>query len=219
MTLLDTAPQQQRALFVLVGFHLLVIAASNYLVQIPVDIFGFQTTWGAISFPFIFLATDLTVRIFGSTLARKIIYTAMLPALLLSYVFSVIFYEGQFQGFTALSELNTFVARIAVASFLAYTLGQLLDVTVFNRLRSSKRWWLAPAASSMIGGALDTLIFFSVAFYQSSDAFMAANWPEIATVDYAFKLLISLALFVPAYGLLVRTLAARLSTAQAGGAA
>ncbi|MEZ5537560.1 MAG: 7-cyano-7-deazaguanine/7-aminomethyl-7-deazaguanine transporter [Thiolinea sp.] len=202
--------QKQRALLILVSFHLFIIAASNYLVQIPVDIIGFHTTWGAITFPFIFLATDLTVRIFGAPLARRIIFTAMLPALLISYVFSVLFYEGQFQGLAGLSEFNTFVARIAVASFVAYVIGQILDVQVFNRLREKKAWWIAPAASSVIGGLLDTVLFFGIAFYQSSDEFMAANWPEIAAVDYAFKLLISLALFVPAYGIFMKTIAQRM---------
>ena len=61
-------------------FHLLVITSSNYLVQLPVSIFGLHTTWGAFSFPFIFLATDLTVRFFGAPLARRIIFAVMLPA-------------------------------------------------------------------------------------------------------------------------------------------
>lgn len=56
----------QKALVWLSLFHLLVITSSNYLVQLPISIFGFHTTWGAFSFPFIFLATDLTVRIFGA---------------------------------------------------------------------------------------------------------------------------------------------------------
>ena len=66
--------QRYKALFWLSLFHLLVITSSNYLVQLPVSIFGFHTTWGAFSFPFIFLATDLTVRIFGAPLARRIIF-------------------------------------------------------------------------------------------------------------------------------------------------
>ncbi|CAA6821270.1 MAG: Putative preQ0 transporter [uncultured Thiotrichaceae bacterium] len=205
--------QKQRALLILVLFHLFIIAASNYLVQIPVTIFSFQTTWGAITFPFIFLATDLTVRIFGAALARRIIFTVMLPALIISYVFSVLFFEGQFQGLAGLSEFNTFVARIAFASFIAYVIGQVLDVQIFNRLRAQRQWWVAPAASSVIGGLLDTLLFFSIAFYQSSDEFMAANWPEIAAVDYAFKLLISMALFVPAYGIFMKTIAQRVAPA------
>lgn len=204
-----SSSDRQRALFILVAFHLFIIAVSNYLVQIPVQFLGFQTTWGAITFPFIFLATDLTVRLFGASLARRIILTAMLPALLISYLLSVLFYEGQFQGLATLSELNTFVARIAVASFIAYVVGQLLDVQVFNRLRTRKIWWVAPATSTVVGGLVDTLLFFGIAFYMSSDEFMAANWPEIAAVDYAFKLVVSLALFVPAYGVLMNTVARR----------
>jgi uncharacterized integral membrane protein (TIGR00697 family) len=209
---MNTVPSiaSNRTVWYLAAFHLFIIAISNYLVQIPVTLFGLHTTWGAISFPFIFLATDLTIRIYGAATARKIIFMAMLPALLISYVLSVLFFEAQFQGTGALSELNTFVARIALASFVAYTLGQLLDVTVFSKLRQTRQWWVAPAASTVIGGFLDTLLFFAIAFYQSTDEFMAANWPEIAAVDYGIKLLVSLSLFVPAYGLLMNTLVKRI---------
>ena len=78
-----TPAQQRKALVWLSFFHILVIAASNYLVQFPFELFGFHTTWGAFTFPFIFLTTDLTVRIFGRQLARRIIFWVMLPALAL----------------------------------------------------------------------------------------------------------------------------------------
>jgi len=211
---MSSSIQSSRSILIpLVLFHLIVIAASNYLVQIPVAFFGFQTTWGAFTFPLIFLATDLTVRVYGASQARRIIFAAMLPALAISYALSVLFFEAKFQGFAELSKLNTFVARIAIASFIAYTIGQLLDITIFNKLRNKKNWWVAPAASSIIGGLIDTILFFSIAFYQSSDEFMAANWPEIAAVDYAFKLIISISLFVPAYGLLMNRFAKKLNPA------
>lgn len=200
-------PQQiRRAIFTLVSFHILIICASNYLVQIPFQLFGFHTTWGALSFPFVYLATDLTVRIFGQKDARKIIFKAMFPALIVSYIVSVLFYEGVFQGMSELATFNLFVFRIAFASFSAYLFGQLLDIFVFSKLRKNKSWWVAPTASTIFGNLLDSIIFFSIAFYASSDAFMAANWPEIATVDYAFKLLFSLGLFLPVYGLLLKSL-------------
>ena len=205
----STLSSTKNILFPIFLFHLGVIAASNYLVQIPVTILGFQTTWGAFTFPLIFLATDLTVRIYGAKQARTIIFSAMIPALIISYALSVLFYETKFQGFDQLSELNTFVARIALASFIAYVVGQLLDITIFNKLRNKKNWWIAPAMSTMIGGLIDTVIFFGIAFYKSTDEFMAANWPEIATVDYAFKLFISILLFVPAYGILMSALSKR----------
>jgi uncharacterized integral membrane protein (TIGR00697 family) len=208
--LLLSHEQTRRALFVLVAFHILIISASNYLVQLPFTIFGLHTTWGAFSFPFIYLATDLTVRIFGQQAARSIIFKAMLPALLISYVIGVLFQQGSLQSLSALAELNSFVFRIAFASFAAYLIGQLMDIKVFAKLRETKRWWLAPTASTVIGNFVDTVVFFSLAFYASTDTFMATHWPEIALVDYAVKLVVSVGFFLPAYGLLLRVLEQRI---------
>lgn len=202
--------QQRRCLLLLMTFHILVIAASNYLVQLPFTLLGFHTTWGAFSFPFIFLATDLTVRLFGKVPARAIILRVMLPALLVSYVISVIFPRGSFAGFEALGEWDLFVFRIAMASFMAYVVGQLLDVQVFDRLRHLRAWWVAPAISTILGNLADTAAFFSIAFYRSPDPFMAANWIEIAMVDYVIKLAISLLFFLPLYGVLLSWLSRRL---------
>ncbi|WP_322994423.1 7-cyano-7-deazaguanine/7-aminomethyl-7-deazaguanine transporter [Castellaniella sp.] len=194
-------------LTLLVAFHVFIIIASNYLVQLPIDLFGFHSTWGAFSFPFIFLATDLTVRLIGKHQARRVIARAMVPALIASYVVSVLFNDGLFSGLDALGHFDTFVFRIALASFMAYVLGQLLDVQVFDRIRrSTVVWWAAPAASAVLGQALDTLVFFWVAFWHSSNPFMAAHWGEIALVDYAIKLLVSLLLFVPLYGIMLNAI-------------
>ena len=206
-----TTVQRKKALIWLSLFHLLVITSSNYLVQLPISIFGFHTTWGAFSFPFIFLATDLTVRIFGAPLARRIILAVMIPALLISYGVSALFYMGEWQGFAALTSFNLFVARIAAASFMAYALGQILDVHVFNRLRQNRRWWLAPTASTLFGNVSDTLAFFFIAFWRSPDPFMAAHWGEIAIVDYCFKVLISIVFFLPMYGILLNMLLKKLA--------
>ena len=132
--------------------------------------------------------------------------------MVISYVLSVLFYQGEYQGLGHLGEFNLFVARIAIASFMAYLLGQIMDVSVFNRLRQTKQWWVAPSCSTLFGNALDTLAFFAIAFYNSPDAFMAENWVEIALVDYGFKLLISLGLFVPMYGVLLNYLIGKLTT-------
>ena len=211
--------QKRRSLLLLALFHIFIITISNYLVQIAFEIpvpftdSRIPTTWGTFTFPFIFLATDLTVRVFGAPLARKIILAVMFPALIVSYVISVIFFEGQFQGFATLAEFNTFVFRIALASFAGYVVGQLMDIFVFNRLRQGKTWWLAPASSTIFGSLIDTFVFFAVAFYKSSDEYMAEHWFTIGTVDYAFKLFVSLLLFLPLYGLLLNFLIKKLNLA------
>lgn len=180
--------------------HLTIIATSNYLVQKPFTLFGFHTTYGAFTFPLVYLATDLTVRLYGRTLARKVIACAMFPALLLSYTISVLFQDGHFKSFGALTTFDFFVFRIAIASFSAYVVAQLMDIFVFAKLRQLPQWWIAPASSSVIGNSLDSLIFFSIAFYASSNPYMAEHWLEIAWVDYVIKMLFSVCLMLPMYG-------------------
>ncbi len=201
-----SGPRQRAAVATLIAFHIFIVIASNYLVQFPMQLFGWQTTWGAFSFPFIFLATDLTVRLLGKQPARRVIAYVMLPALLVSYVVSILFQEGTFRGVAALLEFNSFILRISLASFTAYAVGQLADIQVFDRLRKLKQWWIAPTVSTVFGNMLDTLVFFSIAFWYSSNAFMAEHWVEIAVVDYVIKILISLLLFIPLYGLLLNVL-------------
>ncbi|MDD3017405.1 MAG: 7-cyano-7-deazaguanine/7-aminomethyl-7-deazaguanine transporter [Comamonas sp.] len=202
---LSTAAQRN-ALLALIALHIALIIASNYLVQLPILLWGWHTTWGAFSFPFLFLVTDLTVRLIGKQAARTVIARVMLPALVASYIVSVLFHDGVFTGWESLAAFNLFVFRISLGSFLAYALGQLLDVQVFDRLRRLRQWWVAPLAASVVGQAVDTLVFFSVAFWRSTDPFMASHWVEIAWVDYVIKIVVSTVVFLPLYGALLQSL-------------
>lgn len=204
--------QERRSLILLSLFHIFIITISNYLVQLTFDInipftdISIPTTWGTFSFPFIFLATDLTVRVFGMHLARRIIFVVMFPALVISYIISVLFFETQFQGMEALFQFNFFVFRIALASFMAYVVGQMMDIFIFNRLRQKAKWWIAPTSSTLFGSLIDTFVFFFIAFYQCDDVYLAEHWFDIGTVDYLVKIIVSMALFLPLYGLLLNFL-------------
>jgi hypothetical protein len=205
-----SSKKNQRLALLLVGFHILIIASSNYLVQFPITVFGFKATWGAFTFPFIFLATDLTVRLFGARLGRRIIFYAMFPALVVSYVITVGFRHGLWLGFDAIFSFDLFVARIAIASFSAYVVGQILDIFVFNKLRQHKQWWHAPLASAIFGNLLDTITFFTIAFYKTSDPYLAENLVEIATVDYIFKMIINALFFLPLYKVILDQISKKL---------
>lgn len=190
--------------------HVFFIVLSNYAVQIPVKLLEIETTWGTFTYPFLFLLTDLTVRLFGDRLARRIIFFAMIPSLGLSYLIGVLFQQGNYQGWQALFCFSVFVFRIALASFLAYTFGQLLDIFVFQKLRQKTKWWLAPTAASVVGNLLDTFIFYFVAFYQTTDSYMSENWSALAWVDYSVKILAGLLIFVPLYGIVLNMILRKL---------
>lgn len=195
--------KRQKLSFLLAGFHILIIASSNYLVQFPIVIFGYKATWGAFTFPFIFLATDLTVRLFGAKLGRRIIFYAMMPALFISYIITTGFRHGIWLGVDRLFAFDLFVFRIALASFSAYVIGQILDVFVFNKLRQHKQWWHAPLASAIFGNLVDTFTFFFIAFYKTSDTYLAENVVEIGTVDFVFKITINALFFLPLYKIIL----------------
>ena len=97
----------------------------------------------------------------------------------------------------------------AIASGTAFVVGQLLDITVFNWLRRQS-WWRAPLAGSLLGSALDTVIFFTLAF--AGDASMSSPvsygaltvplWQGLAFFDFCVKVLMALLLLIP-YGALM----------------
>ena len=179
--------------------HLFWIVLSNFAVQLPLTLWGIETTWGMFTYPFIYVTSDLTVRLYGAPKARAIVRRATFPGFFLSYLVGVLFEQGAFQGFASLLTPNLFVFRIALASLVAYFVSQNLDIRVFRRYLS-RVWWIAPAASGFFGNIVDTFLFYSVAFYRTSDVWMATHWPEIAAADLTLKIAVNLLVFVPVYG-------------------
>lgn len=184
----------------------LVVVASNILVQYPVTAtigrldLADLLTWGAFTYPAAFLVTDMTNRRYGPGIARLVVVAGFAVAVALSVYLST--------------------PRIAVASGSAFLVGQLLDVTVFNRLRRSS-WWRAPLAASIFGSMLDTVLFFSLAFSASAgflgpdDAFALESapfvglfatevprWISWAAGDFSVKMLAALAFLIPYRALL-----------------
>ena len=177
--------------------HVIVITVSNALVSIPVEIAGVKLTWAAFTFPLVVLATDLTVRMLGKGIARATIAAA--------YPFAII---GSILVVLAEGAPTSVALRIGFASATAYAIGTLLDVYVFQWIRENmtKQWWAAPAISTIAANIIDTYSFFFVAFNNSADEYMAANWMEIAGSQTVLKIVVGLIVFLPAYGVLLRYL-------------
>ncbi len=81
--------------------------------------------------------------------------------------------------------------RIGLASGTAFLVGQLLDVSVFDRLRRTA-WWQAPLISSILASAVDTALFFSLAFYATP-----VPWVTLAVGDFGVKVAMALAMLIP----------------------
>ena len=168
----------------------LVVLASNYLVQFPLEYYGLEEilTYGAFSYPIAFLITDLANRSFGKSVARKIVYIGFTIGILFTLIFSTNF-------------ADLISIRIAIGSGTAFIIAQLLDVQIFDQLRQ-KKWFIAPLTSSLIGSTVDTFLFFSISFYATG-----VPWVTLSLGDLAVKIFIALVMLIP-FRLLLGTLKA-----------
>lgn len=180
-----------------------IVVASNILVQF---LFGQWLTWGAFTYPLAFLVTDVMNRVYGVKAARKVVFAGFVTGILCSFIGTQIM--GEFGPLVTL--------RIALGSGIAFLTAQMLDVTIFDRLRSGA-WWRAPVVSTVIGSSVDTVIFFTIAFSSSlifleptndvswaNEALpllgagpVAPLWMSLAVADWMVKLSLALIALVP----------------------
>lgn len=183
-----------------------IVVASNVLVQFL--LLDGLLTWGAFTYPFAFLVTDVMNRLYGAAEARRVVLAGFVTGVICSLIGSQIMLE-----FGPAVPL-----RVAVASGTAFLVAQLVDVGIFDRLRAG-RWWRAPLVSTVVGSAIDTALFFSIAFAAGIPGFGPAAdaavawasepaplmtlgpdaplWVTLAIADWIVKLLVALAALLP----------------------
>ncbi|GFE64982.1 queuosine precursor transporter [Litoreibacter roseus] len=181
-----------------------IVVTSNILVQHVIA--GGWLTWGAFTYPFAFLVTDVMNRVYGMGPARRVIYVGFVVGVICSLIGTQIM--GEFGPLVTL--------RIAVGSGIAFLTAQLLDVVIFSKLRD-RSWWTAPLTSSVIGSAVDTGLFFTIAFAGALTFVEPGNdvswanearalfdmgpvmpyWVGLAIADYGVKLGIALVALIP----------------------
>lgn len=194
----------------LVILHTAVIALSNYLVQFKFNLFPganlplfgeFPLAAAAFTFPLVVIATDLTVRLLGKESGRAVVSLAVVPAIIASIL---VVWAGGAPVEKAL--------RIGAASGVAYGVGTMLDVYVFQHIRDrfTEAWWAAPAISTLAANFIDTYAFFYTAFYP-------APWVgQVAFNQTLTKMVVGLVVFLPAYGFLLSHLKKKLGYSARG---
>lgn len=198
-----------------------IVVASNILVQFLV--LDGLLTWGAFTYPLAFLVTDLMNRIYGPGPARRVVLAGFVTGVICSLIGSQIMLQGDGYEYAAVP------LRIAVASGTAFLIAQLTDVAVFNRVQG--QWWRAPLVSTLVGSALDTALFFSIAFSASVSFGVVADsavswawepapfmtlgaeaplWVSLAFADWLVKLALALIALAP-FRIIVTQVSPRMS--------
>ena len=194
----------------LIGVKIFSLEATLGLSPAQIPLFGdnvlnFDLTAGVLLWPMVFITTDIINEYFGKKGVRRISYltvifigysfliivivTAVTPAQFwldindtdpegnafnINYAFSAIFRQGGW---------------IIIGSLVAFLVGQLLDVFVFQKLRKitkGKRIWLRATGSTLVSQLVDSFVVLGIAFYIGAD-WTLAQWFSVGLVNYMYK--------------------------------
>lgn len=168
---------------------------------------AFNLTAGVLLWPCVFVMTDLINEYFGK---KAVQFLSWLTVGLIAYAFAMFYLGIQLPpaGFWPGSQVQNGVPDMNMAfkaifgqglwiimgSIIAFLIGQLLDVMVFQwvkRKTGEKGLWLRATGSTLVSQFIDSFVVLFIAFY------IGAGWKwqlvlAVGMVNYTYKFLVAL---------------------------
>lgn len=148
-----------------------LIAANTLGLKIMPFLFDSHLSVGVFSFPIVFLMTDVIGEVYGKKMARMFVTAGFISTLLfILYSFISIAMPWSESGLWAKESYDQIFGisiRIAIASLVAFAVGEYQDVFTFFFLKGKlgdKLFWLRSNLSNLWSQLLDTVIFMFIAF-------------------------------------------------------
>jgi uncharacterized integral membrane protein (TIGR00697 family) len=196
-------------------------------------------TAGTLLWPIVFVMTDTVNEFYGQKGVRFISGLAV-GLILYGFVFAFAaihlapagWWVGAAQSQGVPDQQAAFAAIFGQGlwtiwgSVIAFLIGQLIDVTVFHRIRrrtGPRLVWLRATGSTAISQFVDSFVVLYIAFVLGPQKWTTDLFLAVGTLNYAYKMLAALALIPVLYlmralihGWLGREQAQRMSDAAAG---
>ena len=183
-----------------------------------INLFGFHPafnlTAGVVIWPVVFIFTDITNEYFGKRGVRKM---SLLAVVMITYAFFVIWIVSGLSPAEFWLNVNAVDAngnpfdvnyafnkifiqsnRIIIGSLVAFLVGQLLDVLVFQKLRklaNGKMIWLRATGSTLVSQLVDSFVVLFLAFYflaPKEFTWSVSQVLEVGTSNYIYKFFVAL---------------------------
>lgn len=143
---------------------------ANIQVMKTIEVLGFVTTLGNIIYGTSYLATDILNEKYGKKEAQKGVYIGIFILIIVTVIMQVCllftpYAEDIAQG--AFETIFGFLPRVAFASIIAYTVSQLYDVWVFDKLKQKnpEQLWVRNNLSTLVSQLIDNILFTFLAFW------------------------------------------------------
>jgi uncharacterized integral membrane protein (TIGR00697 family) len=161
----------KKLLFALAIYLTSLFAANTLGLKIMPFLFGSHLSVAVFSFPVVFLATDVIGEVYGKRIAQFFVLAGFIStALFIAHSLVSLALPWSPEGLWAQEGYNMIFAisvRIALASLVAFLIGEFQDVLAFFFFREKlgiKMFWLRSLLSNVWSQLLDTVIFMVIAF-------------------------------------------------------
>lgn len=197
-----------------IGVKIFTVEGSLGLPKFDINMFGvkdlsFNMSAGVVTWPLIFIMTDIINEYFG---VKQVRFLSLLASILICYAFVVVgfamglepsdFWINQTVAGEAINMNTAFNSIfgqgmwIIVGSIIAFLLGQMVDVVIFQKIKRStgeRFLWLRATGSTLVSQFIDSFVVIFIAFYINPQY----NWSwqmvaAIGLVNYAYKFLVAI---------------------------
>ncbi|HUX21118.1 MAG TPA: queuosine precursor transporter [Spirochaetia bacterium] len=147
-----------------------VLIISNIASTKILDLGLFTFDGGTILFPVAYIFGDVLTEVYGYRRSRRVIWTGFFWLAVAAAIFSIVDSLPAAPGWELQKSFHAILGqtpRIVAASMLAYFSGEFSNSYVLARMKvlTKGRWlWTRTIGSTLVGEAIDTLLFLSVAF-------------------------------------------------------
>jgi hypothetical protein len=162
---------QQRNIILLSGLFIASLVTANMIGSKLVVVFGITVSIGAFIIPVTFVLTDLMTELYGKKLVSTVVFIGVFIQL---YVLALVWLGGLIPSAAsrnldlAYAQMFSLTPRMIVASIIAYTISQVLDIKIFlwiKKKTQGKHLWLRNNVSSMLSLLLDSFVFIFIFLY------------------------------------------------------
>ncbi len=156
-----------------------VLIASNLIgpakiSQIEVPLFGILTFGaGVLFFPISFIFGDILTEVYGYAASRRVIWTGFLALAFVSFMAWMIVAlppAPYWQNQDAYEIAFGSAWRVSLAGVIAFAVGEFANSFVLAKMKimtKGKYLWSRTIGSTFVGEAIDSLLFYPLAFYNS----------------------------------------------------
>lgn len=160
---------------ILCSFNITCLLISNIITIKTINIFGFIFTAADILFPITYILNDVFTEVYGFNKSKFVIWISFFCNLLMVIVFKITILLPIDKTFEIQDQLVNVLGstpRILIASFIAFLAGNFSNSIVLSKIKvktKGKYLALRTIGSTLIGEAIDTLLFIPIVFLGELD--------------------------------------------------